>query len=219
MRFRLPLLLAIALLVTACGSSASSTATAPVTATESAAPTATATAAADQPTEAASSIASTSSPPAGETATPPADEQAGPPDYRDDRSTATAVLESLYNAINSKQYARAWSYWEDSEDRPSFDEFKTGYDNTEHVDLTIGTVQTGAGAGNLYYDVPVILHVAMADGSNQIFAGCYTLHLGQPSIQAEPPYHPMAIMRGDVQEAKSDADAQSIFEKGCQPGG
>lgn len=30
--------------------------------------------------------------------------------YLDDRSTATSVVRSYYNAINSREYSRAWSY-------------------------------------------------------------------------------------------------------------
>lgn len=224
---------ALVLLLAACGGSAGSTATAPAASTAATAPTqavATPTAAlatASAPTPAASNptatkppVASTSPIPANPaTATPPPTDQAEPPDYRDDRSTPIAVLESLYNAINSRQYARAYSYWEESDSLPSFETFAQGYADTAHVDLTTGTAQPGAAAGNLYYDVPVILHVTRAGGSPQIFAGCYTLHLAQPALQAAPPYHPMAISRGDLQQVQTDADATAIFDKGCQPGG
>lgn len=129
------------------------------------------------------------------------------------------MLESLYNAINNRQYARAYSYWEDSDSLPPFDEFAQGYADTAHVDLTTGAAQPSAAAGNLYYEVPVILHVTQIGAGPQIFAGCYTLHLAQPALQTAPPYHPMAISRGDLQQVQTDADATAIFDKGCQPGG
>jgi len=231
MRPRPVILLAtlLALVLAACGGSAESTATAPATSavvptptlttSATSAPATTPTPAAVQPTATLPPVASTSpSPPAAATATPtPA--QTEPPDYRDDRSTPVAVLESLYNAINNRQYARAWTYWEESDARPSFEQFAAGYADTAHVDLTTGPVHTGAAAGNLYFDVPVILHATQTNGSQQIFAGCYTLHLAQPSLQTEPPYHPMAISHAELQQVQTDADATAIFDGGCQPGG
>jgi len=211
------------LLLAACGSSSDSTATtAPPTE-----PAATETTAVVEPTVADASTATTppeststatSKPTATLTPIPSGsgDVDNAQPDYLDDRSTPVAVLESLYNAINSKQYARAYSYWEESNDLAPFDQFSAGYADTDQVELTTGDVNTGAAAGNRYYGVPVILHVSQTDGSQQIFAGCYTLHLAQPDIQAAPPFHPMAIQRGDLQQVNSDADARAILEQGCQ---
>jgi hypothetical protein len=153
------------------------------------------------------------------TATGTDDVSEGPlADYQDDRSGPVEVLESLYNAINSQEYARAYSYWEQSNSLPPFDQFQAGYENTQSVDLTTGEVTLGAAAGNLYFDVPVMLAVTTTDGGTQYFAGCYTLHLGQPKIQAAPPYHPMAIASGDLQQVDTAAAAQQIVNQGCQPG-
>jgi hypothetical protein len=138
--------------------------------------------------------------------------------YQDDRSGPVQVLESLYNAVNSQEYARAYSYWEESDSLPPFDQFQAGYANTQSVDLTTGEVNLGAAAGNLYFNVPVMLTVTTTDGGTQYFAGCYTLHLGQPKNQAAPPYHPMAIASGDLQQVDTAAAAQQIMNQGCQPG-
>ncbi|MCO5176350.1 MAG: hypothetical protein M9890_05165 [Thermomicrobiales bacterium] len=210
------------LLLAACGGSADSTATtAPQTE-----PAATETVAVAPPTADLPTATAQPEPSATNTAEPAptltpissnsADADNAQPGYLDDRSTPVAVLESLYNAINSKQYARAYSYWEESNDLAPFDQFSAGYADTDQVELTTGDVNTGAAAGNRYYGVPVILHVSQTDGSQQIFAGCYTLHLAQPDIQAAPPFHPMAIQRGDLQQVNSDADARAILEQGCQ---
>lgn len=222
----------LVLLLAACGGSSGSTATAPATNAAATAPTqaaatptstpataSTPTTAASNPTATKPPVASTSPVPSGAATATPTPAQPALPDYRDDRSTPVAVLESLYNAVNSKQYARAYSYWEQSDAAPPFDQFAQGYADTKHVDLTAGAARTGAAAGNLYFDVPVILHVTQTDGSQQIFVGCYTMHLGRPEMQVAPPYHPMAISRGDLQQVQNDADATAIFDKGCQPGG
>ncbi|MEI2616088.1 MAG: hypothetical protein V9F06_00440 [Thermomicrobiales bacterium] len=227
---------ALVLLLAACSGTTQSTATAQPTGTSgptaartetptsapttTALPTATETATSIPATAAATStIISTGPVPTDSAAsTPVSGPKIYPANYQDDRSTPITLLESLYNAINSKQYARAYSYWEQSENVPPFDQFSKGYADTDHVDLTTGTFGVGAAAGSLYYDVPVILHVDQTDGSQQIFVGCYLLHLVRPEMQILPPYHPMAITKGDLQQAQTDADATAIFNKGCPPG-
>ncbi|MEI2301160.1 hypothetical protein MKZ91_24140 [Ensifer sp. MJa1] len=56
--------------------------------------------------------------------------------YVDDRSDGAAVVRSLYNAINRKEYARA-------------------YARTVSVEVKIGKAKTEAGAGSIYSVVPV----------------------------------------------------------------
>jgi hypothetical protein len=57
-------------------------------------------------------------------------------DYLDDRSSAESVLRSLFNAINSRQYLRAYSYWEpNAEGLPSYEEFEQSFAQTDYVDL------------------------------------------------------------------------------------
>ncbi len=72
------------------------------------------------------------------------------------------------------------------------------------------------GAGQLYYTVPVVLTATMTDGSAQTFAGCYTFHLGRPSIQAEPPFHPMGIRAASIQEVASGGDQVDLLLNACQ---
>jgi hypothetical protein len=144
--------------------------------------------------------------------------------YLDDRSTAEAVIQSYYNAINAKQYARAYSYWESgtpTSQLPPFDQFQQGYTDTLYVGVTLGPVHVGAAAGNLYYSVPVQLDSKTSDNGEQTFVGCYTLHLGNPANQTEPPFHSMAIQSAKVDQVASIASAQDLLDKACQdqPGG
>jgi hypothetical protein len=136
--------------------------------------------------------------------------------YVDNRSGPVEVLQSLYSAVNLKQYARAYGYWEPSDQLAPFPEFAEGYASTEMVTLTTGAVTTGAGAGQLYFDVPVTLEVTTADGGSQTFVGCYVLHLARPEIQAEPPYTPMAIASADISEAATGADTAALMTEACQ---
>ena len=189
-------------LVAACGGSGSSTSTttgaANSTATSATATsTATATSGAATPSETAASTptsapspttvaSSTSQSTATSGGTNPRGTPTASTGYLDDRSTAEEVIRSYYNAINAKEYARAYSYWEanvDSSQLPPFDQFQQGYSTTENVDLTFGPVGEGVGAGQIYYTVPVELDATSSTNAKQTFIGCYTLHLGRPAIQ------------------------------------
>jgi hypothetical protein len=140
------------------------------------------------------------------------------PGYVDDRSSPEAVIRSLYDAVNRREYARAYAYWEPgSPDLPPFDEFEQGYADTVSVDLTIGDVVGGVGAGQLYFSVPVTLVATIGDGSTQTFVGCYILHLGRPQLQAVPPFQPMAIQRANVRQVDADADTDTLMRETCPP--
>ncbi len=135
--------------------------------------------------------------------------------YLDDRSDAVLVLRSLFNAINRHEYLRAYSYWQDKSQLPSFDKFQKGYENTASVDLTTGTVTSDAGAGQIYYYVPVVLKSETTAGEQQTFSGCYTLHLAQPAIQATPPFAPLGIRSGDLSQVANNANTTDLLAKAC----
>ncbi len=141
--------------------------------------------------------------------------------YLDDRSSAEEVIRSYYNAINSKEYDRAYSYWESgvaSSQLPPYDQFKQGYANTLHVDVTFGSVSGGVAAGNYYYSVPTELVSKTSDKGAQTFVGCYTLHLGSPANQTVPPYQPMAIEKASIQQVDNSANVKDLLAKACSNG-
>ena len=129
------------------------------------------------------------------------------PDYRDDRSTPNAVIESLYNAVNRREFVRAWSYFRDEPDRPDFETFAKGYQDTSRVRLKLGAAEAEGAAGSTYYRLPVVVE-ATRGGTATVFSGCYELRLVQPATQAEPPFQPMGIVRGNLRQSKA------TFEEG-----
>jgi hypothetical protein len=125
-------------------------------------------------------------------------------------------VRSLYNAINRKEYVRAYSYWEpDAEQLAPFEQFQQGYANTESVDLVVGEVFVGAAAGNIYADVPVVLVAHHADLSTETFTGCYTMHMGNPALQAQPPFQPLGIRSASLKPAPDDADMKRLLAQAC----
>jgi hypothetical protein len=150
-----------------------------------------------------------SQPPAGGPSTP----------YLDDRSEAAAVIHSLYSAVNRREHARAYGYWEMDAAVPPFDQFRQGYADTATVTVTIGQVGGDAGAGQFYYTVPVVLAATTTAGAAQTFAGCYTLHLSNPGAQATPPFRPMGIQAASIQPAAAGADPAALLASACQAPG
>src|SRR5438874_1728720 len=76
---------------------------------------------------------------------------AGVPPFYEDRTQAVGVVKSFYNAINRKEYDRAYSYYEGAPNpapslAPSYDKFVAGYTNTVSVTLAYGKESPGAAA-------------------------------------------------------------------------
>ncbi|GGE06385.1 hypothetical protein GCM10011390_26880 [Aureimonas endophytica] len=148
---------------------------------------------------------------------PPADQStAAEPDYLDDRSTPDAVIRSLYNAIDRKEYVRAWSYFRDEPDRPAFADFAKGYAETAGAAVRTGKAVSDGAAGSIYYTLPVAVRAVDVKGRESVFTGCYQLRLVQPGIQAEPPFHPLGIVKGKL-EASSRAFSEAMGT--CPQGG
>ncbi|MDP3895364.1 MAG: DUF1176 domain-containing protein [Mesorhizobium sp.] len=107
------------------------------------------------------------------------------PAYMDDRSDPSALVQSLYNAVNRKEYARAWSYFS-TKPAASLDAFAAGFADTAAVAIVTGTPSEEGAAGSVFYSVPVAIRATNDAGAEQVFAGCYTLKLANPQIQGDP---------------------------------
>jgi len=141
------------------------------------------------------------------------------PAYRDDRSTATSVIESLYNAINRHEYLRAWSYFETEaggdDATADYEAFKEGYADTVSVTIVTGTETAEGAAGSTYYTIPAAIEAVDGEGKHRRFAGCYTLRLAQPAIQDTPPFSPLHIIEGALKPVKS-GDLDAILPESCE---
>ena len=140
---------------------------------------------------------------------------AAQPPYLDDRSTPEAVISSFYNAISRQEYARAWSYYEEGQGVPAFDAFAKGYAATAIVNVSFGQSAQEGAAGSTYWTLPVSLDAIDTSGKHAYFAGCYTLRLASPAIQAAPPFRPLHIVEGHLK--KASAAGKSFAPANCNP--
>jgi hypothetical protein len=138
--------------------------------------------------------------------------------YIDDRSSPERVVESLYSAINRKEYARAWSYF-GTPPVKDYDAFVQGFAKTESVEIALGVASSDGAAGTIYHEVPIALKARDADGTEKVLAGCY--RLSQTSATASgPPFVGIQINKGEIKlstvEFLSDAVPKSCGD-GAQP--
>ena len=136
--------------------------------------------------------------------------------YLDDRSNPLALIRSYFNAVNRKEYLRAYSYWNDPETNlGTLTEFEIGYANTASVSLVFGALTGDAGAGQMYYSVPVRLKSITSSGVPVDYAACYVVHLSQPSFYGAPPITPMNIERGMAQPVDAGLADAAVLAGAC----
>lgn len=135
------------------------------------------------------------------------------PDYLDDRSTPQKLLESYYNAINRKEYVRAYSYYAEGQQGDDFEKYAKGYAGTESVQVKIGSTEPDPGAGQIYWSLPIAIESKLAEGKSQVYTGCYTISMSNPAMQALPPFKPMAIMSGTL--SKSPLSLEKSVPEEC----
>lgn len=147
-------------------------------------------------------------------AAPALAQDADQPAYLDDRSSPGALVRSLYNAVNRQEYARAWSYFA-APPAADIDAYAQGYADTEHVDVIAGTAHEEGAAGSIYYEVPVAIRARGLDGSEEVFAGCYTLRMSNPANPGDA-FSALHIERGSL--APSDAALEEALPRQCGDG-
>lgn len=141
---------------------------------------------------------------------------AAEPPYMDDRSDATALVRSFYNAVSRQEYARAWSYFGETKPTGDFQEFVDGFKDTTEVRVTVGEPSSEGAAGSTFYNIPVAILARSKEGGQRIFAGCYTARLANPQIQAVPPFVGLHIEKGELEP--SDKPLEEAMPAVCGDG-
>jgi hypothetical protein len=90
---------------------------------------------------------------------------------------AVAVIEQYFADIDAENYQEAYAAWEPGANPLSYEDFVAGYADTASVSVDIGEPgPIGAGAGQRYIEIPVVIHATLDDASQQTFEGTFTLH-------------------------------------------
>ncbi|TPG43101.1 hypothetical protein EAH79_04605 [Sphingomonas koreensis] len=97
---------------------------------------------------------------------------------RGSSEAAVAVVERYYDAIDRGDFRTAYAQWDrdGQASNQSFAQFQRGFAQTASVSVDAGAPTNGEGAaGSVFVDVPVTVHATLKDGTEQRFAGRYTL--------------------------------------------
>ena len=95
-------------------------------------------------------------------------------------TSAVAWIQDYYKGINERRFSDAYAHWvgHGQASGKRFEEFRKGFEETERVEVTVGTPgPIGAAAGSRYIEVPVRIEARTRAGARQSFSGSYTLRL------------------------------------------
>ena len=138
--------------------------------------------------------------------------------YYEDRLDPATFIESFYNAINRKEYDRAYSYFQPgAPDVPTYADFVAGYADTASVMIYTGKIEVNAGAGNLYANVPTVLVATHTDGSVHTYAACYILHRTNAGIDPNPDAVLWKLMKGTATEDTANTPVATLLAEPCGP--
>ncbi len=133
----------------------------------------------------------------------------------DDRGDPVRLLASYYNAINRREYERAWGYWENPPN-PSYKDFVQGYAETASVLLVVRPPTRFEGAaGSVYVGVPTLLIATHFDGSQHNFVGCYVARRANPDIEGAPTDRGWSLYRAMITATPGNTADATLLAQAC----
>ena len=147
---------------------------------------------------------------------------AGQTPFYEQRAEAVETLKSYYNAVNRKEYERAYSYFRGAPNplpgtAPPYQQFVAGYADTASVTLAHGQPFLGAAAGNLYSSLPVVLVARHTDGREETFAGCYVLHRANDGVSPDPRDVLWSIESAQLSTVPNNPPLDALLARNCAP--
>jgi hypothetical protein len=133
----------------------------------------------------------------------------------EERTDPVGLIRSFYNAVNRKEYQRAYDYMQLGSTMPDYDTFAAGYADTRSVSLITGQPSTDAAAGSVYSGVPVVLTAVHTDGSLHKYWGCYVARKPNIGQGDQSPPNEWHIYSAFVREGDLNADTQMLLAQGC----
>lgn len=127
----------------------------------------------------------------------------------DDRNDPIVALASYYDAINARDYRRAYDAWESPPS--SSEQFARGFFDTNRVRLLVDpSINIEGAAGSVYASIPAIIVTTTRSGTERVFAGCYVMR--RSNVQ-DRGWH---IYRGDLYHVSSNTRLSQILSQGCR---
>ena len=131
--------------------------------------------------------------------------EAGP---RDDNNDPVATLAAYYAAINARDYRRAFGFWDSPPS--SYEQFARGFADTDQVRLLVEpSAQVEGAAGSVFAEVRAIVVSTLRNGSERVFAGCYTMR--RSNVQDRG----WQIYRAGVSQVSANLRLSRILSQGC----
>jgi hypothetical protein len=128
---------------------------------------------------------------------------------RDDRSNPLTTLASYYNAINARDYRRAYRFWDSPPQ--SFEQFARGFADTDRVRLLVEpSTRIEGAAGSVYAEIPTVIVATTRSGNERVFAGCYVMR--RSNVQDRG----WQIYRADVSQVPSSTRLSRILSQSCR---
>ena len=139
-------------------------------------------------------------------------------DTQEDLSSPVALLTSYFGAIEEKDYARAFSYWETPPaSTPDLASFEAGFAETANVALVLRLdVSMDGAAGSIYASLPTLLISTLSDGELQHFAGCYvTRQVNVPVGNATEPDPNWHLYDAEVEAITDISNGFTLLQDAC----
>ncbi len=125
-----------------------------------------------------------------------------------DCSDPVTTLASYYDALNSRDFRRAYRFWETP---PStYERFESGFADTDRVRVLIEPPRVEGAAGSSFAEISTIVVATTRSGNERVFAGCYTLRKSNVRDMG------WRIYRADVAVVPSSARVSRMLAQGCR---
>lgn len=124
------------------------------------------------------------------------------------------MITSYINAIDRKEYQRAYGYWHTPSQ--SLNDFEKGYATTANVTATIASASgIDAATSQRRTLVSVVLDSTHTDGSTARFSGCYVAWKTVPGVSSNPGDTNWHIEDATVSGADQSSSLADLLAKGC----
>jgi len=120
-----------------------------------------------------------------------------------------ATLASYYDAINARDYQRAYNLWESPPS--SFEQFAKGFAETSHVRILVEpSVPVEGAAGSVFAQISTIVVASTRKGTGRVFAGCYVMRRSNVEDRG---WH---IYRATISVAPSNTKVSRLLSQVCK---